>query len=140
MAKGLIMAESRCGPDEAFAILSRTSMGRNVKLHTIAAEMVELIEKLLKTLIEGLAIFKTQKDKSIAVMRKNLRGVNDEILEETYQSSVGEMEQVPLPTLAVIKSGLDILALQYSQAKQTDPAPIFPGHAIKPANFPGLFS
>ena len=58
-------------------------------------------------------------------MRKNLRGVSDEILEETYQSSVGEMEQVPLPTLAVIKSGLDILALQYPQAKQTDPAAIF---------------
>jgi AmiR/NasT family two-component response regulator len=40
MAKGLIMAGSDCGPDEAFAILTRTSMGRNVKLHTIATEMV----------------------------------------------------------------------------------------------------
>ena len=94
-------------------------------LKQTAAKNPELIEKLLKTLIEGLAIFKTQRDKSIAVIGKNLRGVNDEILEETYQSSVGEMEQVPLPTLAVIKSGLDILALQYPQAKQTDPAPIF---------------
>lgn len=94
-------------------------------LKQTAAKNPELIDKLLKTLIEGLAIFKTQKDKSLAVMRKNLRGVGDEILEETYQSSVGEMEQVPLPTLAVIKSGLDILSLQYPQAKQTDPGPIF---------------
>ena len=94
-------------------------------LKQTAAKNPELIEKLLKTLIEGLAIFRTQKDKSIAVMRKNLRGVSDEILEETYQASVGEMEQVPLPTLAVIKSGLDILSLQFPQAKQTDPVPIF---------------
>jgi hypothetical protein len=31
------------------------------------------------------------------------------------------MEQVPLPTLAVTKSGLDILSLEYAEAKQTDP-------------------
>ena len=85
----------------------------------------DLIEKVLKTLIEGLHIFKTQKDKSIAVMRKNLRGVRAEILEEAYQLTVSEMEQTPVPLLAVIKSGLDILSLQYPQAKQTDPVPIF---------------
>jgi len=28
---------------------------------------------------------------------------------------------VPMPSLAVIKSGLEILSLEYSQAKQTDP-------------------
>ena len=32
--------------------------------------------------------------------------------------------ETPLPSLAVIKSGLDILSLEYPQAKQTDPAPI----------------
>jgi len=74
----------------------------------------------LKTLIEGLYIFKTQKDKSLAVMKKNLRGGSDEILRETYQLTVGEMEQSPIPSLQVIKSGLDILSLQYPQAKQTD--------------------
>jgi hypothetical protein len=31
------------------------------------------------------------------------------------------LERVPIPSLTVIKSGLDILALQYPQAKQTDP-------------------
>ena len=67
---------------------------------------------VLKTLIEGLYIFKTQKDKSLAVMKKNLRGGSDEILRETYQLTVGEMEQSPIPSLQVIKSGLDILSLQ----------------------------
>jgi hypothetical protein len=58
-------------------------------------------------------------------MRKNLRGVSDEMLEEAYQVSMTEMEQVPVPSLQVIRSGLDILSLQYPQAKQTDPLPIF---------------
>jgi hypothetical protein len=76
-------------------------------------------------LLEGLYIFKTQKSKSLAVMKRNLRGVSDEILEEAYQTTIVEMEQIPTPTLAVIRSGLDILSLQYPQAKQTDPALIF---------------
>jgi hypothetical protein len=35
------------------------------------------------------------------------------------------MDAAPQPTLPVIKSGLDILSLQYPQAKQTDPNLIF---------------
>ena len=81
----------------------------------------DLLERVLKTVIEGIYIFKTNKEKSIAVWRKYLRGTTDDILAESYQSTVGELEQVPMPSLQVIKSGLDILSLQYSQAKQTDP-------------------
>ena len=80
----------------------------------------ELLERVLKALIEGIAIFKTNKQRSIAVWRKYLRGATDEVMEESYQSTVGEMEQVPLPSLPVIKSGLDVLSLEYPQAKQTD--------------------
>ena len=40
MAKGLIMAASDCGPDEAFTILRSASMNRNVKVHTLAVEMI----------------------------------------------------------------------------------------------------
>ena len=94
-------------------------------LRQTASKNPELIERFLKTLIEGIHIFKTQKEKSLAVMRKNLRGGAEEILEETYQSTVGEMETVPAPQLQVIKSGLDLLSLQYPQAKQTDPSLIF---------------
>jgi ABC-type nitrate/sulfonate/bicarbonate transport system substrate-binding protein len=94
-------------------------------LKQTASKNPELIERFLKTLIEGIHIFKTQKEKSLAVMRKNLRGGSEEVLEETYQNTVGEMESVPTPRLQVIKSGLDLLSLQYPQAKQTVPNPIF---------------
>jgi hypothetical protein len=41
------------------------------------------------------------------------------------------MDPSPQPTLQVIKSGLDILALQYPQAKQTDANLIFDSAIIK---------
>jgi hypothetical protein len=41
------------------------------------------------------------------------------------------MEASPQPSLQVIKSGLDILSLQYPQAKQTDPNPIFDASFVR---------
>ncbi len=84
----------------------------------------ELIENFLKILIEGIHIFKTNKAKSLAVMKKNLLGASDEILEETYKYTTAALEQQPYPSLDVIKSGLEILSLQFPQAKQTDPNPL----------------
>lgn len=90
-------------------------------LRQTIAKRPDLIESFLKTLIEGIYIFKTNKTKSLAVMKKNLLGASDEILEETYKYTTAALEQQPYPSLEVIKSGLEILSLQYPQAKQTDP-------------------
>ncbi|MEU8663228.1 GAF and ANTAR domain-containing protein [Actinoplanes philippinensis] len=40
-AKGIIMSQRRCGPDEAFTILSRASQSANRKLRDVAAAVVE---------------------------------------------------------------------------------------------------
>lgn len=40
-AKGILMAQQGCGPDEAFDLLRQASQHRNVKLRTLAAEIVE---------------------------------------------------------------------------------------------------
>ena len=39
-AIGIVMAESRCAADEAFAVLARASNNRNMKLRELAAEIV----------------------------------------------------------------------------------------------------
>lgn len=39
-ALGVVMAQNRCGPEEAFAILRRASQTRNQKLRVLAAEIV----------------------------------------------------------------------------------------------------
>ena len=40
-AKGIVMAQRRCGPDEAFEVLRRTARSGNLKLHALAAALVE---------------------------------------------------------------------------------------------------
>jgi len=81
----------------------------------------DLTERLLKTMIQGTYLFKTDKEKSLAVMKKYMRGTSDDILEETYQYTRANVEDVPTPSLEVIKAALDILSYQYPQAKDTDP-------------------
>jgi hypothetical protein len=39
-AKGILMAQQRCGPEEAFDLLRRASQRANVKLHVLAAQIV----------------------------------------------------------------------------------------------------
>lgn len=39
-AKGILMAQHRCGPDEAFDLLRRASQRGNVKVHVLAAQIV----------------------------------------------------------------------------------------------------
>jgi len=40
-AKGIVMAQQQCGPDEAFDLLRRVSQRTNIKLNLLAAQIVE---------------------------------------------------------------------------------------------------
>lgn len=42
-AKGIIMIQQRCGPEEAFDLLRRASQRADVKVHTLAAQIVEQV-------------------------------------------------------------------------------------------------
>jgi hypothetical protein len=42
-AKGIVMAQQRCGADEAFDLLRRASQRANLKLHVLAAQIVDQV-------------------------------------------------------------------------------------------------
>lgn len=42
-AKGIVMAQERCGPEEAFDLLRRASQQANVKVYVLAASLVEQV-------------------------------------------------------------------------------------------------
>ena len=90
-------------------------------LRQTPAKHPELTEKVLKSMIEGIHVFKSNKPKSLAVLKKYMRGAEDGILDETYEYTRAGLEDVPTPSLEIIKTALDILSHQYPQAKQTDP-------------------
>jgi hypothetical protein len=72
-------------------------------------------------MIEGIHCFQTNKQRSLAVLKKYMRGAGDDILDETYEYTKTRLERVPAPSLEIVKTALEILSYQYPQAKQTDP-------------------
>jgi len=91
-----------------------------VVLRQTAAKNPELVERFLKCLVEGIHIFKTNKAKTLAAFKRYMKGADDDILEESYQHTRATIDDAPYPSLQVVKGGLDMLSLQYPQAKQTD--------------------
>jgi ABC-type nitrate/sulfonate/bicarbonate transport system substrate-binding protein len=89
-------------------------------LRQTVAKNPDLVERFLKCIVEGIYIFKTNKPKTLAVFKRYMKGADDDILEETYQSTRVTLEDAPHPSLQVVKGALDMLSLQYPQAKQTD--------------------
>ena len=90
-------------------------------LRQTPAKSPDLTEKFLKTMIEGIYLSKTDKEKSLSVLKKYMKGTSDDILEETYQYAKSAVEDVPTPSLEITKAALEILSHQYPQAKETDP-------------------
>jgi ABC-type nitrate/sulfonate/bicarbonate transport system substrate-binding protein len=100
-------------------------------LRETVATKPELVEKVLKTMIAAIAVYKTDKVTALRVMKKYMRGVDDSVLEETYRYTSSVLETVPVPTLEIIQAALDILSLAYPQAKQTDASLIMNDSIVK---------
>jgi len=144
LERGIVDGASFSGPQVALArklgfrdLVNYETVGIVYPYNTVTtlrqtiSKNPDLLEKVLKIILEGRAIFRASKEKSLAVWKKYLRGTPDDVLEEAYQTTMNTMDPSPQPTLPVIKSGLEILSLQYPQAKQTDPNLIFDSSIIK---------
>ncbi len=91
-----------------------------VVLRQTAAKSPDLVERFIKCIVEGIHIFKTDKAKSLAALRLYMKGADEGILEESYQHTRSTIDEAPHPSLQVVNGGLEMLSLQYPQAKQTD--------------------
>jgi hypothetical protein len=91
-----------------------------VTLRQTAAKNPDLIEKFVKSIVEATYIFKSNKSKSLSALRRYMKGADEEILEESYQHTGATLDEAPFPSLQVVKEGLEMLSLQYPQAKQVD--------------------
>jgi ABC-type nitrate/sulfonate/bicarbonate transport system substrate-binding protein len=77
--------------------------------------------KLIATLTDAIQVLKTNKEKSLFVMKKYLRGASEEILGETYGYFSSRTQKSPYPSIEAIKTALDMLSDEYPQAKSVDP-------------------
>jgi ABC-type nitrate/sulfonate/bicarbonate transport system substrate-binding protein len=81
----------------------------------------ETTSRLIRTLIDGIQIFRTNKGESLLAMKRYLRGASDEILHETYDYFASKIQKFPYPSIAAIKTALDMMSDQYPQARNVDP-------------------
>ena len=144
LERGIVDGASFSGPQVALArklgfreLVNYEKLGIVYPYNTVTtlrqtiSKSPELLEKVLKIILEGYAQFRSNKEKSLAVWKKYLRGTTDDVLEEAYQTTMNTIEPSLQPSLQVIKSGLDILSFQYPQAKQTDPNLIFDSSFVR---------
>jgi ABC-type nitrate/sulfonate/bicarbonate transport system substrate-binding protein len=76
---------------------------------------------LIAALTDAIQVFKTNKDKSLPVMKKYLRGASEEILNETYSYLSSRTQRLPYPSIEAIRTALDMLADEYPQARSVNP-------------------
>ena len=76
--------------------------------------------KLMRAVTEAIHIFKTNKEKRLFVMKKYLRGANDEILQQTYAYFSSRMQKYPYPSIEAVKTALEMLSDQYPKAMSVD--------------------
>lgn len=77
--------------------------------------------KLIAMLTDAIRVFKTNKETSIAVMKKYLRIANEEILHGTYDYFSSKTQKLPYPSTDAISTALDMLAEEYPLARNVDP-------------------
>ena len=89
-------------------------------LKAIVRKNPERTERVIRTLIEGIQIFRTNKEESLFAMKRYLRGASDEILEDTYGYFAARIQKFPYPSIEAIKTALDMMSDQYPQARTVD--------------------
>src|ERR1041385_1292071 len=96
LERGVVDATSLSVPASFFAkskgffeLVDYDALGLTYPQHAVTtlratiAQNPQMIERVLKTLIESVAIFKSNKQKSFSIWRKYMRGASEEFLEET---------------------------------------------------------
>lgn len=82
----------------------------------------DVVAAAVKSLVEGIHFYKTEKEPSIRIMSKYLQTNDREALDETYnQIALKIVPEKPYPTLAGIKTILNELAVKNPKAKAARP-------------------
>ena len=87
--------------------------------------------RLVRTLMQAIQIFKTNKEASMAVMRKYLRSADDDILAEAYDYFSAKIQKTPYPSADAVRTALDMMSAQFPQAKTVDPNEIIDTSFVK---------
>lgn len=98
----------------------------------------DLTLRFVRTMIDGIQVFKSNKEKSMAVMKRYLRGASDDMLDETYNDFTARMPRLPYPSVEAVKTALDMMSDQFPQATSVDPNEVVDLSFVKQAESGGV--
>ncbi len=90
-------------------------------LKAIVKNDPDITVKLIATLTDAIQMFKTNRDKSMLVMKKYLPGASEEILGQAYSYFSSRTQKFPYPSFQAIRTALEILSNDYPQARGIEP-------------------
>ncbi len=100
----------------------------------------DVVMSVVKSLVEGIYFYKTEKEPSIKIMSKYLQTADREALEETYREiALKVVPDKPYPTLPGIKTILDELAVKNPKAKSARPEDFVDASFVKKLDDEKLF-
>ncbi len=92
----------------------------------------DIVMAVVKSLVEGIHFYKTEKEPSIKIMGKYLNTTDREALEETSREiALKIVPEKPYPTLAGVQTILDELVKQYPKAKNMRPEELVDSSFVK---------
>ena len=81
----------------------------------------EQVTSVLKSLVHAIHILKTDKHRSVTVMKKYMKGTADDVLEDTYGYFSKTIRTIPYPSFGGVNTMLEILSPQYPAASSINP-------------------
>ncbi len=101
----------------------------------------DIVMAVVRSLVEGIHFYKTDKEASIKIMGKYLNTTDREALEETYREiALKIVPEKPYPTLAGVQTILDELVKQYPKAKTMRPEEFVDSSFVKKLDDEGFIN
>ncbi len=95
--------------------------------------------RFLKAWIEGIYIFKTNPEFSLATIRRFVGTQDSQVLESIYARYRDKLLERPLPSVGVVKSMLDLLSRSSSEAHEVNPDGFVEGRLMNELERSGFF-
>ncbi|MBI2539268.1 MAG: ABC transporter substrate-binding protein [Deltaproteobacteria bacterium] len=93
----------------------------------------DIVEKMLKGVVEGIHFFKTQKAKTIGILEKRYgpQGWDREIVEHVYSELAAILEKKPYPALPAIHNVFELAKRQHPECAGVNPLSLWDMHYLR---------
>ncbi|HEX9445864.1 MAG TPA: ABC transporter substrate-binding protein [Candidatus Binatia bacterium] len=100
---------------------------------TFAQKHPDIVERVLKGIIEGIHFFKTEKAKTTAILEKKYKdeGWDREVVDHMYKELAAVLEKKPYPSLPAIRNVYELAKRQDPEAAKVNPMSLWDMHYLR---------